>query len=203
MSQYVVACWKDYGISLFLFVCYLIAVLLFFICIFRPSIFFTTTQKQTSTRMSNYMAVTTRANAQTQATLARALHNGRPITAVDNRHGGIVTIPENSTSSNLVIFNGNGGEVRFTPSPSPTSSSPPTRYLACRSCRQLFYSWQDLREHSIRNPRICSVHGMCFSDWQDHVESYMHLKCPRSTCPGRHFSSDAEFMSHWRRNHMY
>jgi len=153
-----------------------------------------------STR-THTMALATRPTTQ-EVALVKALKNGKPITAVNNINGGIVSIPENGCADNVLILN-NGGHVYFTPSPSPQPQAKPApKEVRCKFCKKSFKSEDKRKQHSKENPRICEVHGMCFDNWQTHVVRHSHTKCPRSKCNGRKFLNDGEFMRHWRKYHL-
>lgn len=73
----------------------------------------------------------------------------------------------------------------------------------CSCCSTLFENQTLLDGHNWSAFKKCSVHRMCFEDWNAHNQKYEHTICGVQSCPirGTDFNHNYRYLTHWRQAH--
>jgi hypothetical protein len=115
-------------------------------------------------------------------------------TLLYNAPGGTVIVPSDlqDTGRAVAIYNAAGSTVQIQ-----------NVSVNCSFCGGRFENQALLKKHNWSAFKRCSVHGMCFGNWDKHNNAHEHTICGVQCCSSRgtDFKSNSAYLAHWRKEH--
>jgi len=113
---------------------------------------------------------------------------------VYNGPGATTSIPSDykGTGGTVGIYNAAGGNIQIQ-----------DVSINCAFCGVRFDNQTLLNQHNWAAFKRCSVHKMCFDNWNQHNEKHEHTICGVECCSSRgtDFQSNYAYLVHWRTAH--